>query len=82
VINKMHKSICELQEVNKDVLLGKKTVNCLSCNKGNDGYEALSHVKGQDGRLYVGGGHAKEQIYSDGDENIYPRSAYPMQSPK
>jgi hypothetical protein len=41
VINKMHKSIIELQEVNKDVLLGKKSVNCLSCAKGNDGYEAL-----------------------------------------
>ena len=57
-------------------------MNCLSCNKGNDGYEALQHVKGQDGRLYVGGGHAKEQTYSDGPNDTYPMSAYPVQSPK
>ena len=81
----MHRSICELQEVNKDVLLGKKTVNCLSCNKGNDGYEALSHVKGQDGRLYVGSGHAKaeDQTYTDSPGNAYPsKSAYPVASPQ
>lgn len=80
----MHKSICELQEVNKDVLLGKKSVNCLSCNKGNDGYEALQHVKGQDGKLYVGGGHAFRDLTSDGPsiDNFYPKSAYPINSPK
>ena len=41
VMNKMHSNITELQEVNKDVLLGKKNVNCLSCNKGKDGFEAI-----------------------------------------
>ena len=34
VVNKMNKNILELQDCNKDVLLGKKNVNCLSCNKG------------------------------------------------
>jgi hypothetical protein len=81
----MHKSICELQEVNKDVLLGKKSVNCLSCNKGNDGYEALQQFKGKDGKLYVGSGHTlKDLPTSDGPsiDNIYPKAAYLMNSPK
>lgn len=68
----MHKSICELQEVNKDVLLGKKAVGCLSCNRGNEGYEALSRVKGQDGKLYVGGGKAHGRNYSDSPDGMYP----------
>jgi hypothetical protein len=45
-MSKVHKSVIELQEVNKDVLLGKKNTNCLSCNKGKDGFEAMSHVTG------------------------------------
>lgn len=35
-INKMHLSLIELQECNKDVLLGKKKLNCLSCSNGKD----------------------------------------------
>ena len=34
--NKMHSAVLELQEANRDVLLGKRTTNCLSCGKGND----------------------------------------------
>jgi hypothetical protein len=72
----MHKCVVELQEVNKDVLLGKKSVNCLSCNKGNDGYEALQHVKGRDGNLYVGSGHALKDLPTSENhsqvDNIYP----------
>ena len=30
-INKMHVSVIELQEANKDVLIGKRKLNCLSC---------------------------------------------------
>ena len=37
-------------------MLGKKSANCLSCNKGNDGFEARANVVGRDGRLYVGEG--------------------------
>ena len=54
-LNKMQKSVQELQVVNKDVLLGKKTLNCLSCNKGEDKRGPVAHVQGQDGRLYWGG---------------------------
>ena len=32
-LNQMHASLLELQDVNKDVLLGKKSINCLSCGK-------------------------------------------------
>lgn len=53
-MNKIQKSVQELQEVNKDVLLGKKALNCLSCNKGEDVRGPVAHVKGQDGRLYWG----------------------------
>ena len=50
-INKLHYAIMELQEANKDVLLGKKTINCLSCGKGG---EPQQTVKGTDGKLYRG----------------------------
>ena len=30
-INKMHAVVIELQEVNKDVIVGKRNLNCLSC---------------------------------------------------
>jgi hypothetical protein len=35
-LNKMHQAIVELQDANRDVLLGKRTTNCLSCGKGGD----------------------------------------------
>jgi len=35
--NKLHGAILELQEANRDVLLGKRTTNCLSCGKGSEG---------------------------------------------
>lgn len=50
-INKMHAAIVDLQEANRDVLLGKKTTNCLSCGKGGD---TVPTVKGRDGKLYKG----------------------------
>jgi len=54
IISKMHSNINELQEINKDVLLGKKNTNCLSCNKGKDGFGNTVNVKGKDGKLYFG----------------------------
>ena len=36
------------------MLLGKKNTNCLSCNKGKDGFEKTFNVKGTDGKLYFG----------------------------
>lgn len=38
-MSKMNKALTELQEINKDVLLGKKNANCLSCSKMNDNLE-------------------------------------------
>jgi chromosome segregation ATPase len=35
---KTSKKINELQEVNKDVLLGKKTLKCLSCFNSSDDF--------------------------------------------
>ena len=40
VSRKMNTSIGELQMVQKDVLLGKKNSNCLSCTKGPAGLES------------------------------------------
>ena len=54
IMSRMHSNISELQEINKDVLLGKKNTNCLSCNKGKDGFEKTLNIKGTDGRLYHG----------------------------
>ena len=36
VINRMSKRILELQEVNKDALIGKIGPTCLSCNNNRD----------------------------------------------
>ena len=54
----MHYSLIDLQEINKDVLLGKRNANCISCAKGQDGYEVIKNVQGQDGRLYMTSGKA------------------------
>lgn len=49
------------------MLLGKKSVNCLSCNKGEDVRGAGAHIKGQDGRLYWGAtGMQKRGSAADG----------------
>ena len=68
VLAKMHTSITELQEVNKDVLLGKKNPNCLSCNNGKDKFEKMSHVQGNDGKLYFGKDPTKAQSQEMGKD--------------
>jgi len=41
----------ELQEANKDVLVGKRNMNCLSCGAKED--QTISQVlHGSDGRVY------------------------------
>ena len=51
-LNKLHSALVDLQDANRDVLLGKRSTNCLSCGKGN---EAASHsFVGKDGKLYKG----------------------------
>ena len=69
-MSKMHQSIIDLQDINKDVLLGKKNPNCLSCNKGRDGFENVGHVQGQDGKLYVTSGNAKKNLKTHEVDNL------------
>lgn len=58
-INRMHSVVLEIQEANKDVLVGKRNVNCLSCGI-KDGQitsvNPLSTINGKDGRIYRGVG--------------------------
>lgn len=55
-INKMHAVVIELQEVNKDVIVGKRNLNCLSCGikDGQSTNAGSSVVNGKDGRVYRG----------------------------
>ena len=47
----MNATVIELQEVNKDVLIGKRNLNCLSCGNGKaEGSQPV--VQGTDGRVY------------------------------
>lgn len=55
----MNKSLVELQEINKDVLLGKKNPNCLSCSKMNDNFENVQLIEGKNGKLYQSSGAAR-----------------------
>ena len=48
-INRMHAVMVELQEANKDVLLGKRNVNCLSCGVTD---ASANVTMGKDGRVY------------------------------
>ena len=55
-INKMHSVVIELQEVNKDVIVGKRNLNCLSCGikDGQSTGAGASNINGKDGRIYRG----------------------------
>ena len=50
--NRLHSAIVELQEANRDVLIGKKVSNCLSCGKGGD--STNQQILGRDGKIYKG----------------------------
>lgn len=55
----MHVVMLELQEANKDVLVGKRNFNCLSCGIKDGESQPFqpkikSAVQGNDGRLYRG----------------------------
>jgi len=50
VLTKMKAGLLDLQEANKDVLLGKKTFNCLSCGT-NDGLPSKNFL-GKNGQMY------------------------------
>ena len=52
----MNAVVIELQEVNKDVLIGKRNLNCLSCGKKENSQPV---VHGTDGRIYRAGNSLK-----------------------
>ena len=53
--NKMFKEVDSLKEANRNVLMGKKSINCLSCGWGNTNFvPSMPMVKGADGRPYKG----------------------------
>ena len=49
----------KLEADNRDVLIGRRNGNCISCSKGADDYEILKYKNGKDGRLYMTNGKAK-----------------------
>ena len=55
----IHKRINILEDSNRDVLLGRRNGNCISCSKMKDGYEALKFKDGTDGKLYMTSGKAQ-----------------------
>lgn len=59
--NSMKRKISELDLIRDDVLIGKRNTNCISCSKANDGFQQIKHVTGNDGRLYLQSGMAKEE---------------------
>ena len=62
----MHSVVIDLQEANKDVLVGKRNVNCLSCGMKENGgvgqsfggLSTLNTIHGKDGRVYRGIGQS------------------------
>src|SRR3569833_479033 len=65
-INKLHFGLQELQEANREVLIGKRTINCLSCGKGGDNY---STIKGRDGREYKGSDQSTQAARMNNSSN-------------
>ena len=62
-INRMHAVMLELQEASKEVMLGKRNLNCLSCGikegqtvTGGQAPPSYSQIWGKDGRVYRGMG--------------------------
>ena len=60
-MTQINTSVAELQEANKEVLLGKRKLNCLSCGQG----DKLNQVLGHDGQMYRSG-KGEEAAYTKG----------------
>ena len=53
--NKIFNDVEDLKEVNRNVLVGKKSINCLSCGWGDAKFlPANPWLKGKDGTVYRG----------------------------
>ena len=66
-INRMHAVVLELQEANKDVLVGKRNLNCLSCGIKDGQSQGIPSTQqstfyGRDGRIYRGGANANATL--------------------
>lgn len=52
--SKINTKVELLSEINRDILVGKRNTNCISCAKGlEEKYEPVKHVTGKDGKLYM-----------------------------
>ena len=49
-LSQIYKTVVELQEAHREVLVGKKSLNCLSCGKGDNNQGMI----GRDGKVYKG----------------------------
>ena len=63
----MHGVVLDLQEANKDVLVGKRNLNCLSCGIKDGQPQGIPSTQastfyGRDGRIYRGGANANATL--------------------
>jgi hypothetical protein len=49
----MNKRVRHLEDNNREVLLGRRNGNCISCSKMKDDYESIKYKNGTDGKLYL-----------------------------
>jgi len=55
VFNKVFNDVEDLKEMNRNVLVGKKSINCLSCGWGDAKLVPVAPlIKGKDGTAYWG----------------------------
>ena len=48
----------QLELDNRDVSVGRRNGNCISCSNKSDGYASLKYKDGKDGKLYITSGKA------------------------
>ena len=53
-ITQINQRVAKLSDINRDVLIGKRNSNCISCSKGLDTRDGQRQFKGSDGKLYLG----------------------------
>lgn len=67
--NRIYNDVEDLKEMNRNVLVGKKTINCLSCGRGDMKFApAAPLLKGKDGGVYKG--KLKSSFVANGDSSL------------
>jgi len=60
--HKMSSRVDQLSEINRDILIGRRNTNCISCAKGmEEKYEPMKQVTGADGKLYFSQGRGERE---------------------